>query len=263
MERLRLHRQAQYAAPDRQELPVRALASIMIAAVAIAVTIAVAVATAIITAIVIAPVIVTAIVIAPVIVAAIVIAAVIVMAIVIIAIVIAAIIIAAIIVVTIVIAPVIVVIIVIAAIIVIMAIIVPAIVVPDRADFMRNHFFGIQIVNGFHLNPVAHGFDFGLAIAALDLDLGKSVPGKGPLQARYKVLGKCGRCQTDDNGGGSEEYTCHEISLLHVSVDDQGDSCFPPGVFGVFACPQTDPGKSDEPLNCGLILPACTPGLAA
>ena len=175
------------------------------------------------------------------------------MAIVIIAIVIAAIIIAAIIVVTIVIA----------AIIVIMAIIVPAIVVPDRADFMRNHFFGIQIVNGFHLNPVAHGFDFGLAIAALDLDLGKSVPGKGPLQARYKVLGKCGRCQTDDNGGGSEEYTCHEISLLHVSVDDQGDSCFPPGVFGVFACPQTDPGKSDEPLNCGLILPACTPGLAA
>jgi hypothetical protein len=243
MERLRLHRQAQYAAPDRQELPVRAVASIMIAAVAIAVAIAIAVATAIITAIVIAPVIV----------AAIVIAAVIVMAIVIIAIVIMAIVIAAIIVVTIVIA----------AIIVIMAIIVPAIVVPDRADFMRNHFFGIQIVNGFHLNPVAHGFDFGLAIAALDLDLGKSVPGKGPLQARYKVLGKCGRCQTDDNGGGSEEYTCHEISLLHVSVDDQGDSCFPPGVFGVFACPQTDPGKSDEPLNCGLILPACTPGLAA
>ena len=254
MERLRLHRQAQYAAPDRQELPIRAVASIMIAAVAIAVAIAIAVATAIITAIVIAPVIV----------AAIVIAAVIVMAIVIIAIVIMAIVIAAIIVVTIIIAAIIVIMaIVIAAIIVIMAIIVPAIVVPDRADFMRNHFFGIQIVNGFHLHPVAHGFDFGLAIAALDLDLGKSVPGKGPLQARYKVLGKCGRCQTDDNGGGSEEYTCHEISLLHVSVDDQGDSCFPPGVFGVFACPQTDPDNSDEPLNCGLILPACTPGLAA
>ncbi len=226
----------------------------MIAAVAIAVAIAVAVAVAI----AVATAIITAIVIAPVIVAAIVIAAVIVMAIVIIAIVIAAIIIAAII-----IAAIIIVTIVIAAIIVIMAIIVPAIVVPDRADFMRNHFFGIQIVNGFHLHPVAHGFDFGLAIAALDLDLGKSVPGKGPLQARYKVLGKCGRCQTDDNGGGSEEYTCHEISFLHVSVDDQGDSCFPPGVFGVFACPQTDPDNSDEPLNCGLILPACTPGLAA